>query len=319
MLAAEHAGVAQEAEFKVQVAALAATARDGLVANAAFHPGAAFFRYPLRTVGFSAILAHAATHDEAGLQAVRSRLLSALADSSLSTFERGTALLHSQWLIERDIKALKRMEPPSLEGAQVELARAGFGFSARVGLATPSLKVGAFDGVAVWKATVRVPLSKVQAKSAGMSLNRSYFVIRNNEKLPLAAGQEVKQGEDVYVQLDFDAREEPQWRELRSAYYVVEDAIPAGFVVLQEDKAYRGPPLDLPLTQEALRRRAFSPERITWYFEEKAWWSARPSTIGYVLRAQFPGTFVAPPASIEDMYASKVAARTTSASLTIVK
>ena len=80
-----------------------------------------------------------------------------------------------------------------------------------------------------------------------------------------------------------------------------------------------GAPLSLPLTHEAVRKRTFTPERITWYFEEKAWWSASPRVVGYVLRAQFPGTFTAPPATLEDMYASQVAARTTSAKLSIAK
>jgi len=77
--------------------------------------------------------------------------------------------------------------------------------------------------------------------------------------------------------------------------------------------------LNLPLTHESVKKRAFTPERMTWYFEEKAYWSASPHVLGYVLRAQFPGTFVAPPASIEDMYAAQVRARTASANLTITR
>lgn len=173
--------------------------------------------------------------------------------------------------------------------------------------------------MATWKARVRIPLENVQAKGEGMSITRGYFALRGDQKVPLKDGESVKQGEDLYVELTLDARNEDRWRSIRSAYYVMEDAIPAGFTVLQEDKQYRGAPLSLPLTHEALKKRAYTPERITWYFEEKAWWSASPRVVGYVLRAQFPGTFTAPPATLEDMYASQVAARTTSAKLSIAK
>lgn len=319
VLAAEHAGVSNEPEVKDRIAALADESRKGVISNAVFKPTETFFRYPLRNVGFTAILAHAASLKDTDVDRTRARVLQLLADPGLSTFERSTALLHSQWLIERDIKAMKKLSPPSVEGAQVELVPAGLGLVATVDPSTAQLKVGAFDGVATWKARVRIPLENVQAKGEGMSIARGYFALRGDQKVPLKDGESVKQGEDVYVELTLDARNEDRWRSIRSAYYVMEDAIPAGFTVLQEDKQYRGAPLNLPLTHEALKKRAYTPERITWYFEEKAWWSASPRVVGYVLRAQFPGTFTAPPATLEDMYASQVAARTTSAKLSIAK
>ena len=247
------------------------------------------------------------------------RVLQLLSDPGLSTFERSTALLHSQWLIERDIKAMKRLAPPTVEGAQVELVPAGLGLTASVDLSANQLTVGAFEGVATWKARVRVPLELVQPKGEGMSIARAYFVLRGDQKVALKDGESVKQGEDVYVEFTIDARNDDKWRSIRSAYYVMEDPIPAGFTVLQEDKAYRGAPLNLPLTHESLKKRAYTPERMTWYFEEKAWWSASPRVIGYVLRAQFPGSFTAPPATLDDMYASQVSGRTTSAKLSISK
>jgi uncharacterized protein YfaS (alpha-2-macroglobulin family) len=214
---------------------------------------------------------------------------------------------------------MKKLSPPSVDGASVDLVPAGFGLTSAVEPTANQLKVGSFDGVATWKARVRVPLERVQPKAEGLSLSRKYYAIKGDQKVELAAGQAVKQGEDVYVELTLDAANEDRFRGLRSAYSVLEDPIPAGFTVLQEDKAYRGAPLNLPLTHESVKKRAFTPERMTWYFEEKAYWSASPHVLGYVLRAQFPGTFVAPPASIEDMYAAQVRARTASAKLTITR
>lgn len=319
VLAAEHAGVANEPDLKDRIAALADESRKGVISNAVFRTDDAFFRYPLRNVGFTAILAHAASTREGDVDRTRARVLQLMADPSLSTFERSTALLHSQWLIERDIKAMKRLSPPTVEGAQVELVPSGLGLAAAVDPGANQLTVGAFDGVATWKARVRVPLENVQPRGEGMTIARAYFVLRGDQKVALGAGEPVKQGEDVFVELTIDARSEDRWRTIRSAYYVMEDPIPAGFTVVQEDKAYRSAPLNLPLTHEALKKRGATPERMTWFFEEKAWWSASPRVIGYVLRAQFPGTFTAPPATLDDMYARQVSARTGSAKLSISK
>jgi hypothetical protein len=147
-----------------------------------------------------------------------------------------------------------------------------------------------------------------------MSLQRAYWVLREGGKVPLQEGETVAQGENVYVELTLDARGDNR---VRSAYYVVEDAVPAGFVPLQEDKEFRGEPHALPLAPEALRRRVLTPERATFFFEEPTWWSDSPRTVGYVMRAQFPGTFSAPPATIEDMYATSIHGRSGAASLKV--
>jgi hypothetical protein len=139
-------------------------------------------------------------------------------------------------------------------------------------------------------------------------------VLREGGKVALNAGDAVAQGEHVYVELTLDARGENR---ARSAYYVVEDAVPAGFVPLIEDKEFRGEPHALPLAPEALKRRSLSPERATFFFEEPAWWSDSPRTVGYILRAQFPGTFSAPPATIEDMYATSIRGRSAAATLKV--
>ncbi|MBL8937285.1 MAG: alpha-2-macroglobulin, partial [Archangium sp.] len=155
VLAAEHAGVSNEPDVKDRIASLADESRKGVISNAVFKPDESFFRYPLRNVGFTAILAHAASMKDVDVDRTRARVLQLLADTSLSTFERSTALLHSQWLIERDIKAMKNLSPPSLEGSQAELVASGLGLAAVVEPSANQLKVGTFDGVATWKARVR--------------------------------------------------------------------------------------------------------------------------------------------------------------------
>ena len=60
-----------------------------------------------------------------------------------------------------------------------------------------------------------------------------------------------------------------------------------------------------------------SPERATFFFEEPTWWSDSPRVVGYVMRAQFPGKFAAPPATVSDMYVASIRARSEAATLTV--
>ncbi|MBU8895887.1 alpha-2-macroglobulin [Corallococcus sp. H22C18031201] len=315
VLAAEKAGVMKEAALQDRINALVARSTEGFATLASLKQGQepqlseAFFRYPLRRVGLTAITAHAASFGTLDVTRARKRVLELLSEPDLSTFDRSTALLHSLWLIERDAKAFRGMSPPEVKGTKgaVKFAPRGMGLVATLAPGTRTVDVGGFDGVATLQASALTPLSSVQAKSEGMSIQRAYYVLREGGKVKLESGTPVSQGEEVYVELTLDARGENR---ARSAYYVVEDAVPAGFVPLQEDKAFRGPPHALPLAAEALKRRQLSPERATFFFEEPAWWSNTPRVIGYVMRAQFAGTFSAPPATIEDMYAARIHGRT---------
>jgi hypothetical protein len=180
------------------------------------------------------------------------------------------------------------------------------------------VKLAAFDGQAELRARVRVPLASSKATAEGMSIERTYYrLLPGGARHALQAGEVISQGEEVFVELALDAHDGEPWRSLRSAYYVVEDPVPAGFTPLTEDKAYRGAPYDLPLAHEALKRRSLSPERAVLYFEEPAFWSRTPRRVGYVLRASFAGRFSAPPATIEDMYAPRVHGRSAPAVLEV--
>lgn len=150
-----------------------------------------------------------------------------------------------------------------------------------------------------------------------MSIKRNYYLLRDSGRKKLEPSDSVRVGDEVFVELEFDATPGDNWRRLRSAYYVIEDGVPAGFVVLQEDKAFRAAPYGLPLGHEALKQRQFTPEAATFFFEEPAFWSQRANTIGYVMRAQFAGQFQAPPARVTDMYSTKVFGRTKASALKI--
>ncbi|SEU28126.1 MG2 domain-containing protein [Stigmatella erecta] len=316
VLAAEKAEVMKEPALKARIDTLVSASNEGFVRLASLNPAAdaeseAFFRYPLRRVGLTALLAHAASFGALDVDKARRRLLEHLSQPDLSTFDRSTALLHSLWLIERDAKNFKKLTPPEVKGTQkpVSFVPRGMGLVATLEPGTRSVEVGTFDGVATLRATSQTPLPDVQPLQEGMSIERRYWVLRPEGKVPLAAGEPVAQGEDVFVELLIDARGD---NKARSAYYVVEDAVPAGFVPLIEDKEFRGAPHALGLAPEALKRRVLTPERATFFFEEPARWSDSPRTVGYVMRAQFAGSFTAPPATIEDMYAASIRGRTKS-------
>ncbi|WNG16453.1 MG2 domain-containing protein [Cystobacter fuscus] len=310
VLAAEKAGVMKEPALKSRIDTLVAQSNEGFVTLAKLPaPSEAMWRYPLRRVGLTAILAHAASFGNLDVAKARRRLLEALSEPGLSTFDRSTALLHSLWLVERDAKEFRKLPPPEVKGTKtpVRFSPRGMGLVAVLEPGTRGVQVADFQGVASLRGTAATPLADVKPMAEGMSLTRAYYVLREGGKVRLEPGASLNQGEVVYVELTLDARGENRDR---SAYYVVEDAVPAGFVPLVEDKEYRAAPHELPLAPEALKRRSLSPQRATFFFEEPAWWSDSPRTVGYVMRAQFVGSFSAPPAVIEDMYVTSIRGRT---------
>jgi hypothetical protein len=313
-LAAERAGIVTEPAVQARLAALAARANQALVQSAEWRFDAAYYDYPLRKAGLTAVLAHAASLKGVDEGLARRRLFEALGDrSTLSTFERSTVILHSLWLVERDAKAMRGGAAPAVEaegGGPVRLSAKGGGVAATLAPTVRAVKVAAFDGQAELRARVRVPAAKAPAVAQGMSIERRYWrLLADGTRRSVEPGERLAQGEEVFVELTLDAHEGEPWRSLRSAYYVVEDPVPAGFTILAEDKAFRGAPYLLPISHEALKRRSLSPERAVFYFEEPAWWSRSPRVVGYVLRAAFPGRFGAPAPTIEDMYAPRVHGR----------
>jgi uncharacterized protein YfaS (alpha-2-macroglobulin family) len=321
-LAAERAGVLGEEPVKRLLQERLGAVREAWLRGADLRvdPQLAW-SWPLRRVGLTAVLGHAASLGEVDLAAARRRFVAAMSEpGGLSTFDRSTAILHSLWLIERDAKALAAAAPPKIEvegGPAPSFQAKGAGLHAVLARGAKAVKVAGFDGQVELSARVRLPLEQVAARADGMSVSRSYYRLLQEGRKRIEPGEAVAQGEEVFVELSLDASEGEPWGSLRSAYYVVEDAVPAGFTPLVEDKAWRGAPWALPLAHEALKRRALSPERALFFFEEPAPWSRSPRVVGYVLRAQFPGSFAAPPATIEDMYAPRVRGRSAPATLIV--
>jgi uncharacterized protein YfaS (alpha-2-macroglobulin family) len=176
--------------------------------------------------------------------------------------------------------------------------------------------VGNFSGVATLTAQATVPLAAAAPEARGMTLSRRYYKLVAAGREPLRDGEVVAPGMHLFVELAVDAHA-GDTSPLRSAYYAVEDAVPAGFVPVEADEAFRGAPYGLPLTHETLKRRVFGTAAVRLWFEEPTWWQDSPRVTGYVLRAQFPGTYQTPPAQVQDAFAPSVMARTAAATLTV--
>lgn len=314
-LAAEAAGIHTEPGTAEEVKGLAAAARAAFLSGQQPADGDDGWRFPLRGVGRLALLGHAARLDGGDVAPLKRRFLALFADEGLSTLDRATLVQHSLWLLPQDVKTTQAMTPPKVDGAgDVTFAPRGTGLVARLKDGTRSVTLGAFGGTATLRARQKTPLKDLAAVADGFEIARRYWSIGSGSKTPIEAGAAVAQGDLVWVQLTLDLKGEPRGR---SAYTVVKDFIPAGFSPVREDKLYRGAPLSLPLVPAQVKQRTFSPRAVTFFIEEPAWWMGSPREVGYVLRADFAGTFVAPPTQVEDMYERRAKARTTSQTLTI--
>ncbi len=318
-IAAERAGVLTEPDQRAQLRSAHSSLRASFLASGA--PSSSLspevsWRYPLHGHGIDATVARALTLVESDNAPVAKRLRELFAAPSLATFDRATLVLAALPMIEGDAARLGVLKPPSVEvgGAKIELAPRGLGLAAKLPDNSATAKVGSFDGVATLRGVLRTNAADAPALAEGFTLERRYWLVSGDQKTPLDAGASVAQGTTVYVELTLSLNGR---RDYRSSYAVLVDPTPAGFSALQEDKEYRGGALALPLAHASLKKRAFTADRAMFFLEEPAWWMDQVRTIGYVMRADFAGTFTAPPASIEDMYWSKARARTTAAKLTV--
>ena len=162
-------------------------------------------------MGLTAIVTHAASHGKLDRGEARGRFVHALAGAhQLSTFDRSTLLLHNLWLIAEDTKAMRDMTPPELTvsgGAVPSLTARGAGLAAVLERGVRKVEVGTMEGLAVLTASVLVPLSEVKPREQGMSLRRSYWLVRPDGRERLEPGTPIAQGQHVFVELTLDAHD----------------------------------------------------------------------------------------------------------------
>ncbi|MBC7794768.1 MAG: alpha-2-macroglobulin, partial [Clostridia bacterium] len=308
LLASRRAHIDKEPALKAKLDVLSALVRTSMAEPATldFHDDF-FWYFPIRREATAALLADAATPAGADAADRNAFFVDLMSRPDLPAFERATVLLHAMPFIAREAEDAKTSTPPVVKagGKTIKLVSSIGGFHASLPTDTRDVTVEGFDGHAQLEARAVLSLSGLDAKSAGMSVDRRYYVLRGDKRVPLGADDTVNQGEYVFVELELNANDN-RASSLRTAYYTVEDVVPAGFVAVEEDKEMRGAPYALPLEHEALKERIFNSDRVRLAFEEPTWWSQSPRTVGYVMRAQFPGTYAAPPAKVQDMYATQL-------------
>ncbi|MGC4118465.1 MAG: alpha-2-macroglobulin family protein [Myxococcales bacterium] len=320
LLAARSAGMAEETNLAQRAAALAKSINVlprpdrpiEVIRPEWTLAGSDARTMPVRRVGLVALLADASQRELEDVSAVRRTLIEALARRDLSTLDRSLALLHSLWLLERDARELRRSPAPKVlaDGLPVLLQERGAGWGTTVSRTVRRVEIGPFEGVASLRATATVPLDQVRPMAGARPITRRYWRLTHDGAELLEPGASVAQGAEVFVELLLSVEEETRPGTLQSAYSVVQDSLPAGFSPVTEDKPWRGGPWKLPLAHQALRRRELEPDKATFYLEVPSSWSEAPRRLGYVMRADFVGRFVVPPASWEDMYDARSRSRT---------
>ncbi len=262
--------------------------------------------------------------DEARKKKLSRRLLSTFDGRHFgSTFETSLTLADSAWLLEEEIGKVERHRQVRVKvGSQTlpekDLAYRPLATGVEIGIEPKDALRGplTFDGLAddyVGRLVVtkEVPLDRAAPVAGGWELTKTLF--RLNEKTgaatPLAGP--VRVGDLVYVKVSFDPsrRSLPWWR---SSYYALTDQVPAGFTVIEEDKAYDGKPFSLKLREARFARRDVRTDRIQWFFSFDRGFMDQGHQVGYVMRAQHPGDFAAGVARIEDFYDEALFSQTAS-------
>ncbi|PIE73796.1 MAG: hypothetical protein CSA20_01440 [Deltaproteobacteria bacterium] len=170
----------------------------------------------------------------------------------------------------------------------------------------------------VWLTTTvqGMPIKEPQAVSNEFSLHRSWFSLGGE---PVAEDREYRQGERFIVALEGEFTGSWDGRAL------LVDLLPAGFEIEQTsldtgaDSKYpwlgeQSPSLYLDARDDRYIA-AFNTEDLEIRGED----SSQRFRFYYLVRAVIPGTYMAPPAEVEDMYQPEYRARTTASRVKIVK
>lgn len=311
-LAALEAGVAKE--LAPTFVALADAAKDRAAIRSAAY-SASYYTLPMGELGAAALISHAVTAGSEGQSedaaTARALFAEALARPQ-STLSMSALLLHSAHLLKADEKALTAQKAPVLttSNGEVTMTKRPFGFTATLPVGAQKIKAPSVDGTVVMRALT----TGRKAPTGGLAVSRKYYKLAGAQRKELAASDVLQVGDEVFVELTLDTLDDVP---AASAYTVLVDPLPAGFNVLREDRAYEGAPFTLPLRHEAMRKREFARDHVTYFFESPSRWSKAPRVLGYVMRADFAGQFKAPSATLTDMYDAARSAASEPAVLTV--
>lgn len=248
------------------------------------------------------------------IPAFRNRLLESFNGENFgSTYETAQTLLNLMWFFELEAKDAGLMKVPAiaLDGKpftpgkdQVQTLVGGF----QVQVPMQGLKEGGHQlkvdtsGISRLVLKKAAALDQVQAKNDAAQIQKTYY--RVNEKT--GALSEVKDmkfqvGDLVYVKLMLTKG--PSIRGYwQSQYYAMKEFVPAGMSIVDQDAMYMAAPYKLRLRDKEWSRRVIRADGIQWYFQFNRGWSDKGEEVGFLMRANYSGSFVGGVTQFEDFY-----------------
>jgi len=230
-----------------------------------------------------------------------------------STYETAQTLLNMLWFFEIEAKDAKVTQVPGVEldgkawtpGKGEAKAMLG-GYQLKLPLGT--WQEGQHQVRVLASGTTRLvlkkslPLDLVTSRDEVAQIQKEYFKV-NEKSGALSSVKDFKfqVGDLVYVkiQLTRTAQKRAGWA---SQYYAMKEFVPMGFSVIEQDSLYESSPYSLKLREKTNSRRVLRPDGIQWYFQFNHGWQDKGESVGYLMRANFSGTFIGGVTKFEDFY-----------------
>ena len=280
--------------------------------------------YPGRLPSTVAVAAHALHEagrlDRSAQAKLARRLLESFDGCTFgSTFETSQLVVHSAWLMREELQAVSAPKLRVKIGGQavpdqritVRGALGGLDLALDpADAARGALTVDGLDGVSAQvRVTKEVPFGQAAAVAGKWEMRKELFRLDPTSGAATALSGRVKVGDLVYVKVTFSPRQRsgPWWS---SSYYALSDQVPAGFSVVEEDKAYDAPPFRLGLHSAGYSLRDVRTDQVRWFFAFERGWMDRAFSTGYVLRAQHAGEYATGVARLEDFYDASTVSQT---------
>jgi len=252
-----------------------------------------------------------------------------------STFETAQVLMHSEWLIERDVERATSLKIPRIAvngqtiskdelfieyspmGLEVRLENVPVADNKQLEFKVLDEQKGKTPKKGQLIVESEYSFKNIIEKSSGFKIRRNFFrlIPGKQERQLLKSGDQVSLGDLVYVEIEMETSEQRPW--WSSRYHVLSSHVPAGFQVIEEDNVYKAKPFELALSEIRVKKREMESEKVTWYLNFERAWMMTGRRLGFVMRAGFEGEFQAGTAEIKDFYDEKIMARSPAFSLRV--
>jgi uncharacterized protein YfaS (alpha-2-macroglobulin family) len=264
--------------------------------------------------------------------AITAKLLSTFNGAHFgSTFETSRSLTHAAWMLLAEAKELSGKEPPEFQvnggkqkpsgvrqvlgGWEIDVPATAF----ITGKNSVTLAKASDYPAARVVVDRAVPYAKARPAREGFQIvKKVYKVDEKTGQLTELSGGKVQVGDLLFSRLTFQGLQRPKRGWWASVYSVLSDDVPAGFQPVEEDHVYEAEPYKLPLREKHAVKKVARADRIEWYFKADTGWMDHGTTVGYLMRAAYAGTFRGGIARVEDFYDESAHGQTAPVVYTIV-